>query len=293
MFTVHVEWCLDATATPAVDVAGTDTVGAVRGKVAEALKVDPLDLRLYVDGDELGDMSVAASDTVLVEGSTVEARPSKRCEARAEVKRLGLNCSSDDFFRKVVFLNDIAAGDEEKARVARLMVDCGNGIDVAPSLWLSAEKGYVEVVRVLAPVCEDINLRFGVVGATALHAAAQANRADIAIVLLANKADTNAAAITGDTPLHVAVQEGSTDVAKVLLAHNADVNAAQSDGLTPLHYAVTCGRIELTKVLLDHDANVNAASTSGETPLTVASKQGGDAARVLLQRIVPSTAVAS
>eukprot|EP01059_Diplonema_ambulator_P011676 TRINITY_DN2170_c0_g1_i6.p1 TRINITY_DN2170_c0_g1~~TRINITY_DN2170_c0_g1_i6.p1 ORF type:complete len:177 (+),score=34.86 TRINITY_DN2170_c0_g1_i6:572-1102(+) len=157
MFTVHVEWCLDATATPAVDVAGTDTVGAVRGKVAEALKVDPLDLRLYVDGDELGDMSVAASDTVLVEGSTVEARPSKRCEARVEIARMEMKCCPE-FLRDKVMSTTSFSG-EEKARVAQLMLDCEESHDFSESLWVASRLGNLEVVKVLAPACTDVNYR--------------------------------------------------------------------------------------------------------------------------------------
>ena len=41
------------------------------------------------------------------------------------------------------------------------------------------------------------------------------------------------------TPLHSAVSAGHTEIVQLLIALKADVNAANSSGQTPLHYAVS------------------------------------------------------
>ncbi len=61
-------------------------------------------------------------------------------------------------------------------------------------------------------------------GLTPLHEAARTGRMDIAELLLANKADVNAADNDGDTPLHQAAELGHKDVVALLLANKADVN---------------------------------------------------------------------
>ena len=65
-----------------------------------------------------------------------------------------------------------------------------------------------------------------------MHKAALNGYDDMAVLLLANKANVNAKDEAGGTPLHWAK---NTNVAAVLLQNHADVNARDNTGQTPLH----------------------------------------------------------
>jgi uncharacterized protein len=71
-----------------------------------------------------------------------------------------------------------------------------------------------------------------------------------------------------------AAKRGDTAAVRMLLAQRADVNAAQADGATALHWAVYRGDKELTALLIHGGANVRAANREGSTPLWLASVNG-------------------
>ena len=77
--------------------------------------------------------------------------------------------------------------------------------------------------------------------------------------------------------MHQAATAGGqhSDLVEMLLAHKADVNAADTPGLTPLHYAVLANNRDVVKSLLTHGANANAKDSKyGNTPLIVAVGKG-------------------
>eukprot|EP01059_Diplonema_ambulator_P011678 TRINITY_DN2170_c0_g2_i1.p1 TRINITY_DN2170_c0_g2~~TRINITY_DN2170_c0_g2_i1.p1 ORF type:complete len:310 (+),score=56.32 TRINITY_DN2170_c0_g2_i1:141-932(+) len=230
----------------------------VREKVAQELKVDPRDVTMFHEGDELCDMSIGVSETVLVEGSTVEARPSRRFEARVELSRQGLTCSLEDLRDKVMKANEVASSDEEKAMVAQLMIDCDEGVDVGRPLWVAADKGFIECVRVLAPVCANVNCSFGYDGTTPLHLAAENGCEETARILLANGADPNITNTYRFTPLHEAARYGKTAVASLLLHNGADPNAEIYGGETPLNWASRWGHTDIVHLLLANGASNEA-----------------------------------
>jgi ankyrin repeat protein len=107
---------------------------------------------------------------------------------------------------------------------------------------------------------------------TALHQAASQGAIKMMELLLANRADVNAASNSGYMPLHGAVSYGNMDTKKlkveILLKSGANVNAkTSSDGETPLHKAISRGDIEIVKLLLNYGADVNAKSKYGVTAL--------------------------
>jgi len=92
--------------------------------------------------------------------------------------------------------------------------------------------------------------------------------ADDERVALARDAD-------GRTALHWAAIEGHADVALLLLDEGAEVDAADTRNeypggqFTPLHYAAHFGKLEVTRVLLRAGADPNPENIFGRTPLQI------------------------
>jgi ankyrin repeat protein len=101
-------------------------------------------------------------------------------------------------------------------------------------------------------------------GQTPLHVAALNDRLDVAKLLVASKADVNAAASNGSTPLHLAAAKGNKDIAELLLNSKADVNAVDHDGWSPLHSAITYGRKEMEDYLRQQGGQDLPAKPSSE-----------------------------
>lgn len=129
---------------------------------------------------------------------------------------------------------------------------------------------------------------------TAIEAAAQMGRADIADVLLAagaplaictaavfgnreevariladDPAQARATGAHGIPSLYFPVIGDHREIAEMLLAHGAEVNAG-AGGTTPLHGAASFGRAEMAAWLLDHGADPNSRNYEDKTPLQVA-----------------------
>eukprot|EP01059_Diplonema_ambulator_P037077 TRINITY_DN9618_c0_g1_i1.p1 TRINITY_DN9618_c0_g1~~TRINITY_DN9618_c0_g1_i1.p1 ORF type:complete len:292 (+),score=88.15 TRINITY_DN9618_c0_g1_i1:39-914(+) len=262
MFTVFVLW-VDGS-TPAVDVRGTDTVGRVKDKAAEELKVGADDFTLLLEGEEMDNPCVVVSDTTLVEGSTVEARPSKRFVARRELAEMGLECTPGMLLTSVIRSDSIARTDTEKAAVTQLMVDSNNGLDVREALIDASGKGYVNVVRVLLDYC-NVNA-VASFGMTALHNASSENRTEVAKLLLNRGAEVNSMNCNKWTPLHFASFYGHLDVVKLLTDAGADLRmltrrVGASTGKTALHYARQRRQIAVAEYLADRMQDMNRAFT--------------------------------
>ena len=111
-----------------------------------------------------------------------------------------------------------------------------------------------------------------VVGANALHRAAQANAVGTVQQLLqahpkwVNLVDGD----SGGTPLHFAVCNGAVDVVRLLLEQGADTTVQDYAGWTPLHLVLaTSNREQCARLLLQHNASVNTVDDTGATPLAL------------------------
>ncbi len=114
-----------------------------------------------------------------------------------------------------------------------------------------------------------INLR-DAHGATELHKAVQAQRADLVRDLLQRRAHIDARDFKDQTPLIVALSQDSVELVELLIASGANIEASH-----PLHWTVKHNRIALAKVLLRCGADLQArAITFGgrdECPLEYVS----------------------
>jgi ankyrin repeat protein len=114
-----------------------------------------------------------------------------------------------------------------------------------------------------------------------------AARGDLATVraLIGQKTDVNAARVDGTTALHAAVNVDRLDIADALLRAGARAAAADRYGVTPLYLASLNGNADMIRRLLDAGADPNAVDPGGETALMTAARTGAPAAlRALLER---------
>lgn len=105
-----------------------------------------------------------------------------------------------------------------------------------------------------------------------IHVAAEAGRADVVKLLIAQQADPNAGATTStQTPLHIAAAYGFTEVAKLLLAAQADPNLPAAGGVTALHRAASGGYVDIVSLLILAKADTDRKDAKGQTPLDYAT----------------------
>ncbi|MBI1821157.1 MAG: ankyrin repeat domain-containing protein [Nitrospirae bacterium] len=109
--------------------------------------------------------------------------------------------------------------------------------------------------------------------------------------MLASGADVNEKNYQGMTPLMIALSMGQYEIAKLLIAHGADTNATTDDGTSVLHIAVGTSIIgidtnkEIINSLLKRGAQVNSSRTGGGTPLMTASySNDAEIVKILLNR---------
>ena len=150
----------------------------------------------------------------------------------------------------------------------------------------SARNGHVETARVLIQAGANVN-DAAASGVSALVTAAHSGHGPMAIYLLEQGADPNAAE-AGYTALHAAVLRSDVELVSALLAHGADPNAILEHG-TPgrqfsadysLRYqligantfwlAAKYGELEIVRTLAEHGADPFATPDSGMSALQAA-----------------------
>ena len=113
---------------------------------------------------------------------------------------------------------------------------------------------------------------------TALMAAADANCADGARMLINSGADVNLGFPGQGTPLSIAASNSALSVMQLLLNRGADANASTPGQDTPLVEAIREGNLEIVKALVEKGADINRKSltTANRTPLDIADRHGDD-----------------
>jgi len=115
------------------------------------------------------------------------------------------------------------------------------------------------------------------------ESAATARRLEAARLLLAAKADPNAADTGGDTPLLEATRSGDAELVSLLIAAGAKVNVRSATGNTALLHAAQFGLQEIAAILLEADADITVTNSEGRTPLELAEAGGHEAVVRLLK----------
>ena len=140
------------------------------------------------------------------------------------------------------------------------------------ALYLAADSGDPESMRVLVQHGADINSLFGDFKQTLIHFAALKGNEEMLRVLVELGGNINSVDINGDTALHTASATGSYSLVLTLINFGACIEAGAHIIDTPLHRAASQGNVSILKLLVDLGGNINAADgRSGNTPLHVAA----------------------
>lgn len=105
-------------------------------------------------------------------------------------------------------------------------------------LHIAAEKGFFEIIKLLAPWVEDINVKDAAHGHTALHLATQNGYLPIVKYLLEGlpedkRANIEVKSAKGRRPMHVAAENGKMAVVQYLISKGAKIRPKDSKKETP------------------------------------------------------------
>ncbi|KAF3000582.1 hypothetical protein E8E14_006883 [Neopestalotiopsis sp. 37M] len=151
-------------------------------------------------------------------------------------------------------------------------VQASNHGNTSP-LHLAIHEGKKEMVEKMLVEVDDVNLpdRSGM---TPLLLAARKRQSEIAQVLLAYGASTEARTRDEKTALHLCLEEDSKRGVKVtqclLDGHPELIDLLDQEGKTALHLAVLKGHQSIASLLLERNANPDIQEENGKTPLLMA-----------------------
>lgn len=160
----------------------------------------------------------------------------------------------------------------------------GRGYTYTP-LYLSAQKGFFEIVRTLVERSAIIN-KGDSYGCSPLWIAISEGHNQIARYLLEQGADCHEAnKKNGKRPFHIATQRHMIDILAMLLDRGVDVNCGteNTSSITALQLAAMDGECSIVKFLLEKGANANIICKNGLTPLDEAEYRNNMAVVSLLK----------
>lgn len=166
------------------------------------------------------------------------------------------------------------------------MLAAGNGVNVRnpkgeSALLLDAgqtrrERGRNGLLLMASALGKGLNYPQSAPALDSSKSLGTAHRLQVARLLIAAGAETNAADNLGRTPLSVAAETGDAELVSILLQAGAPVEGSGKYRDTPLGIAAQQGFVEVIKVLMAAHADPKAKNRKGETPLDMASKADQD-----------------
>jgi len=169
-------------------------------------------------------------------------------------------------------LRSIRSGDHsELVRLLDQGMDCDQTFAISGShrsaLCLALEQGHTKIVEELCKRrCSVSMIDQG--GLTPIHLAASLGKTEIVHILLENRADIDACAIsTGDTALHMASSANHLDTVTLLLQKGANVNKQNNEGQTCLMQAARNCHSNICNLLLSFGARKSVSDIRGNTAL--------------------------
>lgn len=114
--------------------------------------------------------------------------------------------------------------------------------------------------------------------------ASRIDNLDVALALIKNNVNVNAAEANGTTALHWAVYSEDVELVTQLLKAGANVAVENDFGSTPMAEAAYTGNADIIKLLLNAGADPNSSNREGQTALMAVARTGKvDAATLLLK----------
>ena len=180
----------------------------------------------------------------------------------------------------------VAACDDFKAEAARVLAQKPETLRVNALLFDAARKGCVGTLGGLLEAGASLSARDRL-GNVALGIAAKAGRLAFARALLSQRGEGAAAQrdhanVVGSTALILAAQANRTDVAMLLLEAGANAALANAQGETALIAAAFNANAALARVLLDRKAPPDAGDATGKSAIVYAAARGSAAIVAML-----------
>lgn len=168
--------------------------------------------------------------------------------------------------------------------IAFLLVLSSSNLALAGEIHEAVKNNDLAKVRSLIKDNPDLVFSKDEDGFTPLHLAAANGYKEMAELLIANRRQREGQHSKYSATSGSRSGGDHADLLEVLVAHKADVNAADANGLTPLHYATLADNGKAVKRLLTHGARPNVKDkVDGNTPLIIATGKGyKDVAEILL-----------
>lgn len=155
------------------------------------------------------------------------------------------------------------------------------------ALIILLKKNSVDLAQVVLDRGADVN-QAAVNGLTPLMTAAFNGQTNMALQLLAKKADPRALDQLQKNAMTYAAGEGHTDIVTLLLTSGVDPNAVYHNDLTALMWAAGFGKTATVKALLAAGANPLLKDNRGKTAEDIAREQKfSETAQVLAAGVPP------
>ena len=130
-----------------------------------------------------------------------------------------------------------------------------------PILLLAAERGFVDVVKLLIENGADINV-MNAVGHTAINRAVFFGKNEVIDLLLAKNADVNKTdSRFALTPLMAAARKNRFQIGEKLIKNGADINKTNGiDNFTPILWAVYADNFDFVEMILKYNPDLSVVS---------------------------------